>query len=193
MHSKHSGVKRARTEAAHWCERVSVSEHVHAALADTVCSYTEKGRKTESGLSVISVTLSGSLPLTNERCWQPGCILPWLCWVGRISFRAFVRFILPLLFSPCASVSSLLFFLRVSEKAMTSGQPQGHLLAFHMVTNWPWGTRCLKITLEMKRFWMGHSFPWTGNCRSSRNGTEVQRKHEKCQNVRRGKSRQGAY
>lgn len=71
----------------------------HAALADAVCGCTEKERKSESGLSVISVTLSGRLPLTNERCWQPGCILPWLCWVGRICFRAFVRFILPPLLS----------------------------------------------------------------------------------------------
>ena len=47
---------------------VRMNEHVHAALADTVCGYTGWERKSESGLSVISVTLSGRLPLTNERC-----------------------------------------------------------------------------------------------------------------------------
>lgn len=47
---------------------VCASERMHVALADTVCGYTEKERKSESGLSVISVTLSGRLPLTNERC-----------------------------------------------------------------------------------------------------------------------------
>lgn len=52
----------------HACVRARTGEHVRGALADSVCGYTEKERKSESGLSVISVTLSGRLPLTNERC-----------------------------------------------------------------------------------------------------------------------------
>lgn len=149
------GRKRVNWSTMSVCVCMRVSEHVHEALADTICGYAEEERKSESGLSVISVTLSARLPLTNERCWQPGCKLPWLCWVGRICFRAFVRFILSLLLSlslPLPLSVSFFFSLRVSGRAMTSGQPQGHLLAFHMVTNWPWGTRCLKIASEMKRF-----------------------------------------
>lgn len=100
MHFKHFGVE------GDWI-KLCVCVWVCAALADTVCRYTVKERKSESGLSVISVTLSERLYLTNERCWQLGCELSWLCWAGRICFRAFVRFILPLLLSLflCVSVS----------------------------------------------------------------------------------------
>lgn len=85
------------------------------ALVDTLCGYREKERKSESGLSVISVTLSERLHLTNERCWQPGYKLPWPCWVGQICFRTFVRFILPLLLSPILSLF-LSFSLTVCQR-----------------------------------------------------------------------------
>lgn len=62
------GWKESGLEQHSVCACECVCEHVDAALTDTVCSYTEKRRKSESGLSVISVTLSGRLPLTNERC-----------------------------------------------------------------------------------------------------------------------------
>lgn len=68
MHFKHFGMEREWIELLCLGVCACVREHVHAALADTVCGYTEKERKSESGLSVISVTLSGRLPLTNERC-----------------------------------------------------------------------------------------------------------------------------
>lgn len=104
MHFKHFGEKREWIEVAVCvcgvgcvCARAYVQ--ICACSFSDVCGYTDKERKSESGLSVISVTLSGSLPLTNERCWQPHCILPWLCWVGQICFRAFVRFNLSLLHS----------------------------------------------------------------------------------------------
>lgn len=122
---------------------------------------------------------------------------PRLCWVGRMCFRAFVRFIPPLLlalFSPSLPSSLLcspslpLFLsplsLQVSGRAMATGQPQGHLLAFCSVTNWAWGTRCLRIASEMKRL-LNASLstplwgpspskpPRTRNCRSTQNGGET--------------------
>lgn len=120
-------------------------------------------RMSESGLSVISVTLSVRLHLTNERCWQLAPSSP-----GSAEWDRFVSRPLSGPFSLCSSPSSSVsFFLapphpffpshQVSGRAMATGQPQGHLLAFSIVTNWPWGTTCLQIASEMKRFWMLHS------------------------------------
>lgn len=118
----------------------------------------------ESGLSVISVTLSVRLHLTNERCWQLALSSP-----GSAEWDGFVSRPLSGSFSPCSPPPPR----RVSRRAMATGQPQGHLLAFSTVTNWPWGTRCLQIASEMKRFWMLHSPPpGPKNCRSCQNGED---------------------
>lgn len=140
-------------------------------------------RTSESGLSVISVTLSVRLHLTNERRWQLAPSSP-----GSAEWDRFVLRPLSGPLSLCSSpFSSVSFFLssffpshRVSGRAMATGQPQGHLLAFSMVMNWPWGTRCLQIASEMKRFWMLHSHlllppppqKRTGNCRSCQSGKD---------------------
>lgn len=124
-----TNLKHFEETAIETCMYVCVHARKHACtcarvcgtLADTVCNLDE--RTSESGLSVISVTLSVRLHLTNERCWQLAPSSP-----GSAEWDGFVSRPLSGPYSLCSSPSVFLS-LPIFSHSPSVRESNGHWLA----------------------------------------------------------------